>query len=55
MLNCVKKYKDVRGFNFQPDWGTHGITIWLNFNEKRYREMLRNGLEKFPKMNTVRI
>lgn len=55
MYNCVKEYSNIRGFNFQPDWGGHGITIWLNFNEKRYRELLENGKEKFPKMNTVRI
>jgi len=24
--NCVKKYADIQGFNFQPDWGSRGIT-----------------------------
>lgn len=55
MLRCVEKYSNVRGFNFQPDWGAHGIAVWLKFDAERYRALLHNGKEKFPGMNTVRV
>ncbi len=48
------KYSWVKGFNVQPDWGTCGLTIWLNFNPERYREILRAGKKAFPSFNTFR-
>jgi hypothetical protein len=55
MYDSTEKYRGVRGFNFQPDWSSNGINIWLKFNPIRYRELIKNGKEKFPKLNTLRI
>ena len=55
MFTCTTHYSYVRGFNFQPDWGAHGITIWLHFDSERYRELVRNAKKKFPRVNTLRI
>lgn len=52
MLNTA--YEWVKGFNVQPDWGSCGVTIWLNFKPERFREILRAGKEKFPTFNTFR-
>lgn len=50
----MNNYEWVSGFNFQPDWGSNGVSIWLNFDEERYRFLLQKGKEKFPKMNCIR-
>ena len=55
MYRCVEKYRHIRGFNFQPDWGCHGITLWLKFDAARYRKLIRTGKENFPHLNTLRI
>ncbi|MDW7658442.1 MAG: cellulase family glycosylhydrolase, partial [Bacillota bacterium] len=54
-FNPVEQYGAVRGFNFQPDWSSNGIGIWLQFDEARYRELIKRGKKLFPKMNTLRI
>lgn len=51
----MEQYGDVRGFNFQPDWSSNGIGVWLQFDGTRYRELIRRGRKFFPKMNTLRI
>jgi len=56
MNQCIKKYTDVRGFNFHADWGFSGIDLWLeNFNPERYRELIKNGKQHFPGMTALRI
>lgn len=51
----MNNYFEIRGFNVHGDWGSHGITQWLNFDVERYKKMIAIALERFPKMNTVRI
>ena len=51
----VKQYGSVRGFNFQPDWGSSGVTVWLKFDPEKYRRFIVRGKELFPVMNTLRI
>ena len=50
-----KEYAFVRGFNVHGDWGSHGITEWLDFDAKRYKMMIDIAKKRFPGMNTVRI
>lgn len=54
-FNPLQQYGFVRGFNFQPDWGSNGTAVWLKFDRERYRELIACGKELFPKMNTLRI
>ena len=51
----IREYSWVRGFNYQPSWGSHGITIWNDFREATYAKELDLGLRHFPKLNTLRI
>ena len=54
-FNPVKCYGYVRGFNFQPDWGTNGCGVWLKFDKIRYRQLIKSGKAFFPHINTLRI
>jgi hypothetical protein len=47
--------KDVKGFNYHPSYSTGSLEDWINFDAKVWENELKNGKEKFPKMNTVRI
>lgn len=51
----LREYSWVRGFNYQPSWASHGITIWNDFREATYAKELDLGLKHFPKLNTLRI
>ena len=51
----IREYSWVRGFNYQPSWGSHGITIWNDFREATYAQELDLGMKHFPKLNTLRI
>ena len=53
--SAISTYSWVRGFNYQPSWGTHGISIWLNFNDALFTTEIERGMKYFPKMNTLRI
>jgi hypothetical protein len=38
----LHEYSWVRGFNYQPSWGSHGITIWNDFREATFaKEAIR--------------
>ena len=39
-------YSDVRGFNVHGDWGSHGITEWLNFDADRFCNKCGRVLEE---------
>ena len=51
----IDAYSRVRGFNYQPSWGSHGLEIWLNFNPHTYAKEVDRGLKHFPKLNALRI
>jgi len=51
----IREYAHIRGFNYQPSWGSHGITVWNNFQEKIFAQEVDQGLKHFPKLNTLRI
>ena len=45
----------IRGFNYQPSYGTSGIDTWLNFDAATIDRELARGREYFPGMNAIRI
>jgi hypothetical protein len=48
--------KHIRGFNYQPSWGSDSQTVWLDkFDPERYRRELLEGKKYFPAFNCVRI
>ncbi|MDD3127514.1 MAG: hypothetical protein PHT27_07860, partial [Candidatus Izemoplasmatales bacterium] len=52
----VVDWHAVRGFNYQPSFGSNAMEIWLdNFNAATVRRELVNAKKIFPGMNTVRI
>ena len=51
----VREYSWVRGFNYQPSWGSHGITIWNDFREATFAKEVELGLKHFSKLNALRI
>ena len=49
-------YSSVRGFNFQPPWGSNGRDIWLEkFDPVEYRRIIRLAKKVFPQFNTIRV
>lgn len=47
-------YSQIRGFNYQPGYGSTGLENWLYFNPSIVELELRRGKAFFPKFNTVR-
>jgi hypothetical protein len=54
-LSRVQEYSWVRGFNYQPSWGSHGLQIWNDFREAVFIREVELGLKYFPKINVLRI
>lgn len=48
-------YSQIRGFNYQPSFGSTAIEIWLNFNKRIVTTELARGKKYFPKMNAIRL
>ncbi|MDR0863776.1 MAG: twin-arginine translocation signal domain-containing protein, partial [Candidatus Symbiothrix sp.] len=48
-------YSWVRGFNYQPGYGRHGIDTWCNFKPKIIQREIFRGKELFPEMTALRI
>lgn len=48
-------YSQIRGFNYQPTWGSSGLEIWQNFNLHRMGHELAVGKFHFPKINAIRL
>ena len=48
-------YAAIRGFNYQPNWGTSGLEIWRRFDARRYAQEIALAKRHFPKINTLRI
>jgi hypothetical protein len=51
----IHEYSWVRGFNYQPSWGSHGLTIWNDFREATFTKEVDLGLKYFPRLNVLRI
>jgi hypothetical protein len=44
----------VRGFNYQPSWGSTSLENWIHFDPQRWESELALGKRYFPKFNAVR-
>lgn len=48
-------YSGIRGFNYQPSYGSSGLEIWQNFDPAIISQELGRGKKYFPKMNAIRL
>jgi cellulase (glycosyl hydrolase family 5) len=48
-------YSKIRGFNYQPSYGTTSFENWLYFKPDIVELELMRGKYYFPKMNTIRL
>ena len=55
MMNMQKSYSHIRGFNYQPSYGTTEVDTWLKFNPDIVELELGRGKKYFPKMNAIRV
>ena len=52
----MEDYSQIRGFNYQPSYGSHGIETWGDaFDIAIFRREISQGKEYFPGMNTIRL
>ena len=55
-FNSPQGCSHIYGFNYQPSWGSNGLSVWGElFDAEKYRQELDTGKKYFPKFNTVRI
>ncbi|HEY3333248.1 MAG TPA: cellulase family glycosylhydrolase [Capsulimonadaceae bacterium] len=54
-LKFVDSFSSVRGFNYQPSYGTSGLELWRKFDAITIREELGRGKRFFPGMNAIRL
>jgi cellulase (glycosyl hydrolase family 5) len=45
----------IKGFNYQPSWGSSGFEIWRSFDGDRMAHELSLGKLHFPGMNAIRL
>lgn len=48
-------YSTIKGFNYQPSWGSSGLEIWRQFDSERMGHELALGKLYFPGMNAIRL
>ena len=48
-------YARIKGFNYQPSWGSSGLEIWRQFDGERMGHELALGKLYFPGMNAIRL
>ncbi len=51
----VMDYSTIRGFNYQPGYGSTGLELWLNFDAATIDRDLARGKRYFPGMNAIRL
>lgn len=51
----VHEYAGMRGFNYQPSWGSNDISIWCHFNDDLFSRELDLGKQHFPGIQVLRI
>jgi hypothetical protein len=49
-----RDWSKVRGFNYQPSYGSSGFELWQNFDARLIEIELGRGKHYFPKINTLR-
>jgi hypothetical protein len=50
-----RDWSKVRGFNYQPSWGSNDISIWCHFREDLFARELDLGKKHFPGIDVLRI
>lgn len=48
-------YSAIRGFNYQPSYGSTGFELWQKFDPAVIRSELGLGKRYFPRMNAIRL
>jgi len=48
-------YASIKGFNYQPSWGSTGYELWRYFDAERMSHELALGKLYFPRMNAIRL
>lgn len=48
------EWSRLRGFNYQPSYGSSGFELWQKFDAKIIGKELAQGKRHFPKMNALR-
>lgn len=51
----MEDYSKIRGFNYQPSYGTTSLENWLYFNPDLFELELRRGKAFFPRFSVVRL
>jgi endo-1,4-beta-mannosidase len=48
-------YAEIKGFNYQPSYGSSGLEIWQQFDASIVDKELDRGKKYFPGMNAIRL
>ena len=48
-------YTKIRGFNYQPSYGSNGFELWQKFDGTTIDIEIGRGKKYFPKMNAIRL
>ncbi len=48
------KWSGIKGFNYQPSYGSTGFELWHYFDENKILSEIKRGKELFPSMNALR-
>ncbi|MFP4660800.1 MAG: cellulase family glycosylhydrolase [Halanaerobiales bacterium] len=48
-------FSKIRGFNYQPSYGSTSFENWIYFDSEKIELELRRGKQYFPDMNTIRL
>lgn len=48
------KWSRIRGFNYQPSYGSSGFELWQNFDAATIETEVERGKRYFPKINALR-
>jgi hypothetical protein len=49
-----RDWSKIRGFNYQPSYGSSGFELWQKFDAKTIRMELERGKKYFPHINAIR-
>ncbi|MFP4015672.1 MAG: hypothetical protein ACLFUI_01450 [Halanaerobiales bacterium] len=51
----MNDFSKIRGFNYQPSYGSTSFENWIYFDSDKIELELRRGKQYFPQMNTIRL
>lgn len=50
-----KSWSSIKGFNYQPSYGSSGLELWTRFDQESVELELSRGRRHFPGMNAIRL